>query len=267
MTDTYTESHKIAAHADPNGGKTHQIRFLIREFGWENVGIVSGEHGLGTIRGDVREEQVFKVTSPEDANAAFKWAKEKYNAPGKWICIDGGSGIMQMFANNHFAKADAAMECIALGGVEALQKAENQHLKIYQRFVTYSRGVWNVDTMAIYGLIGRRAEIFWGAWSRASWSLYANFWTEKVGQGDRERTLPWGPDCPGRMGLAAIRGAFDYIIKLEANNGGFDAIVRDDPRVTVTKMREDKDLGIDIPDVIKDFNIVEFVKALTPGGK
>ena len=262
MTDAYTESHKIAAHADPNGGKTHQIRYLIREYGHENVGIVSGEHGLGTIRGDVKEEQVFEVTSPETANRAFEWAKENYMRPGAWICIDGGSGIMQMFANNHFNRADKAMECIVLKGVESLPK----ELKIYQRFVTCNKGVWNVDMMAIYGLLGRQAERFWGAWSRAPWSLYANFWTEKVGQGDRERTLPWGPDCPGRMGLAAIRGAFDYIIKLEANNGGFDAIVRDDPRVTVTKMREDKDLGIDIPDTIKDFNIVEFVKALTPKG-
>jgi len=200
------------------------------------------------------------VNCVEDANLAFKWAKEKYARPDAWICMDGATGIMQMLANGHFAKADAAMEHIVLKPGAPLPL----ELKIYQRFVTCNSGIYNVDMQQLYGLLGRQAERFWSAWVRAPWNIYANFWTELTGHAGRERCMPWGPDVPGRMGLGAIKGSFDYIMKLEADNGGFNATVRDNPRVTVTKMREDKDLGIDIPDVIKNFNIVDFVKALTP---
>lgn len=263
MTDTYTESHKIAVYADWNGGKTHQIRYLIREYGHENVGIINGERGLGTIRGDVKEEQVFHINKVEDISLAYKWAKEKYDRPDAWVCMDGCTNITQMLMGVHFDAAENCVKHIIMKGVETLPP----ELKLYQRFVTFKDGCWNTDKRALYGQGGRQAERFWSTWVRQDWHLYATFWKEKTGQGKDQRVLPYGPDVPGKMGFSAVRGSFDYIMYLEPEGKGFMATVRADPKVYVTKMREDKDLGISIPDVIKDFNIVEFVKALTPKGE
>ena len=262
MTDAYTESHKIAVYADNNGGKTHQIRYLIREYGHENVGIINGERGLGTIRGDVREEQVFHINNVEDISLAFKWAKEKYDRPGAWVCMDGCTNIMQMLMSEHFDTAIRCVNYIIMKGAETLPK----ELKLYQRFVTFKDGCWNKDDRALYGHGGRQAERFWSAWVRQDWNIYATFWKEKTGQGDGKRVLPYGHDVPGKMGFSAIRGAFDYIMHLEPEGKSFTATCRADPAVYVTKMREDRDLGISVPDTIKNFNIVDFVKALTPNG-
>ena len=266
----FNETHKIATYAPPNSRKTEQIRYLIRAYGQENVGIVSGERGLGTIRGDVHPDMVFNVETWEQAQQSFGWAKERYGRPGTWICVDGASNIMTMAANRHFSAADTAMEAIIMYGANKLNDAEYKGIKAYQRFVTNKGGVLNLDTMAIYGMIGREAERFWGAWKGGPWNLYVNFWQEKCGQSDRERVLPWGPDCPGKMGLAAIKGCFDYILMLgKDSKGTLVANCRADPTFAITKMREDRCLGIEIPDEIQDFRVDTFVEMLTPntGGK
>jgi len=265
MTDEaplpFSETIKIAVYTPPNNQKTLQIRGLIERYGADSVGIVSAERGLNTIKSSINDDMVFVVSTPEDARKAYAWAKEKYNRPGAWVVIDGGSSIMNLQANRHFGAADACLQHVILRGADSLPP----ELKIYQRFITKRGGVWNLDMMAIYGLLGREAERFWDAWTSQQWHLYANFWEEKTGSVDRERVPPYGPDVPGRMGVGAIHGKFDYIVRLVRNqNGGVNGVVRDDPAVSITKVREDRAVVAPIPDVIKGFSLTAFIDMLTP---
>src|SRR5262245_44254654 len=111
MTDTtYSENLKIPCYDEAGGRKTLQIGNLSREFGHENVGIISCEHGLGTIKSLVDAKYVQEVNNREELREAYVWAKKTFTRPDQFVCVDGGSRVLNWIKEDYFFGAQRAYE-------------------------------------------------------------------------------------------------------------------------------------------------------------
>jgi len=252
----FSDTTKVACYGEYGSLKTLQIGHLISAFGAENVGIVSVERGLGTIRSLIQSDNIYPATTLEDLRGAWAWADKKFNAADKWVCIDGGTRMMQLLANDQFAGVDRVFERKAKG------------LDIRAADVPYTRflnddGV--IDAQKVYGRIGRDSEIILGSWLRLKSNLYVNYLQDLTGSNKREKTYPFGPDVPGRVGLRAVMSSFDYVLHLGLDDSGkLVARTRATP-MYLARTREDRNAGITIAPEIVNFNLAGFVTQIQGG--
>ena len=250
------ETVKLALVGESGSGKTHQAGYLIEGFGADNVGLISCERGLGTIKSLLTPENVFVAETYEDLRKAHVWAKERYDRPDAHVFIDGASRVMQWLSNREHSGADRVLEALVLG------REPKEADKPFLRYITKDA---KIDTVKIWIRGGRDAEIFWDAWIKAQWNLYATFWTILTPSGQFEKKLPWTVDAPGDGMRNAVISSFDYIFHLERVKGeGFRAHTAPDSGKYRCKRRLDPRLGLDIPDEIEDFNLAEFYRTLKP---
>lgn len=248
----FNETLKIALYGQFGSRKTLQIGYLIEAFGVENVLVVSAERGLGTIRSKVLESQVIPVTSLIELRAAYQQASQ-FSGPDKWVCIDGMSQIMSWLANEQLSGAERYYDL----------KAKSQTIPVndlpYGRFMS-DKG--SIDTMRIYQRIGRDSENLLNAWISLPVNLYVNYLEEKTGSSGYEKTPPYGPDVPGKVGLREVMSSFDFVGRLYYNDrtltAGFDPTV---PYSYLARTREDRTVAT-VPAEIPDFNLAEFVNLI-----
>jgi len=249
----FTDTLKIAGYGRYGSRKTLQIGHLIELVGPASVLVISAEHGLGTIRSKVDPTNVIVVTNYGDVRANWK-AVQAFASPDRWICVDGGSQIMEWIANEQFAGADRYFEAKARG--LEIKDAD----KPFGRFMS-DKG--SIDAMRIYGRIGRDSELFLSSWIGLPCNLYFNYLEDMTGSSGYEKTIPYGPDVPGRVGLRSVMSSFDFVFRLTFNaDGKLTAGFNPASNVYLARTREDRTL-VTVPSEITDFNLAEFVTLVT----
>jgi hypothetical protein len=249
----FTDTLKIAGYGRYGSRKTLQIGHLIELVGPANVLVVSAEHGLGTIRSKVDPANVITVTNYTDVRANWKTVAA-FAAPDRWICMDGASQVMEWIANEQFAGADRYFDAKARG--LEIKDAD----KPFGRFMS-DKG--SIDAMRIYGRIGRDSELFLSSWIGLPCNLYFNYLEDMTQSSGYEKTIPWGPDVPGKVGLRSVMSSFDFVFRLTFNaDGKLTAGFNPASNVYLARTREDRTL-VNIPTEITDFNLAEFVTLVT----
>lgn len=243
---------KIACYGKSDRRKTQIISHLIALVGKDNVRIISAEDGLGTIESHITDEMIWRVTNIQDTRNAHKLARE-WASPGRWICCDGTSQIMEWFANREFAGADKYYEFKARG------ETIPDDLKPYGRYISKEG---SIDGMRIYGRIGTDAENFLSSWMSLPCNKYFNYLEDMTESDGYRKMPPWGPDVPGKKGLKAIVGAFDYLIRLDYDQDRNLVAYLKSSGNHMVRSREDQAL-VNLPDSIVGFNLAEFVKIVS----
>lgn len=250
----FQDTIKIALYGQFGSRKTQQIASLIDLVGAENVLIISAERGLSTVKSKLTTpENVIAVTNIDELRGAWARAKE-FGTPAKFVVIDGMSQVLEWIANQQMSSAEAYYD------LKARNLTIPDKLLPFGRFIT-DRGA--VDSIRIYGRIGRESENLISSWIGLNTNLYFNFLEDKVGQSGYEKTLPYSVDVPGKVGLKAVFSSFDFIGRLfyDAEGrlvGGFDS----QSRIYMARTREDRSL-VTIPKEIVDFNLGDFIKLLS----
>lgn len=249
----FSDTLKIAGYGRYGSRKTLQIAHLIELVGASNVLIVSAEHGLGTIRSKVDPANVIVAANYADIRSNWKRVVE-FAKPDRWICMDGGSQVMEWLANEQFAGADRYFEAKARG--LEIKDAD----KPFGRFMS-DKG--SIDAMRIYGRIGRDSELFLASWIGLPCNLYFNYLEDKTESSGYEKILPYGPDVPGKVGLRSVMSSFDFVFRLTFDaNGCLVAGFNPASNVYLARTREDRTL-VTIPTEIVDFNLADFVRLVT----
>jgi hypothetical protein len=250
-SEIYKETLKLAFYGQYGSRKTLQIGELIDLYGAENVMVVSAERGLNTIKSKLTvPANVIAVTGLPDVRQAWGKAKE-FARPDRFVCIDGMSEITTWIANEQLSGADRYYEA-------KLQNREPAQTDLqFGRYI--QRG--EINTMAVYGRVGRDSENLIGAWINLPVNLYANYLEDKTGSSGFEKTLPWGPDVPGRVGLKAVMSSFDFVGRLFYNERGELCAGLDAAQANyyMARTREDRSM-VEIPKMITNFSLAEFVK-------
>lgn len=246
---------KIALYGASEGTKTLQIGHLIDTFGASNVGILSCEGGLSTIRSRIDPQFVRECASLEDLRKGWTWAAKTFTRPDQWVCVDGGSRALQWVRDENWGNAERAMEEI-LEGRQRSQLPDG--LKSYARFVTKAG---ELDGQRIWVQVGTECERLLDAFIKLPCSVYWNFWEEMTSVDQYTRALPWKPDTPGKGAFEAIRRSFDYVGRLErAADGTVKCTFRNSPKA-FAKRRDDWNI-VKVPDDIAPFRLDEFVRML-----
>lgn len=255
MPETYNETTKVCLFGEYCTKKTLQVGSLIEAFGVDNVAIMSAEHGLGTIRSLLTNPAMVKeVDTLDDVRQAWAWANEHHNVRGRWLVLDGMTRVMQWMSNRLFAGAESAFDSIARGYTLKPDQIE------FARYITKDN---KIDTMAIYGRLGRDSENLLNSWLKLDCNIYATYLSDMTGSNDkREKCPPWGPDVPGKVGLRSVMSSFDFVLaSVLERDGSPTAIVRANP-LYLTRTREDR-LHVEIPNSISNFNLAAFVNLIT----
>lgn len=247
----FTETLKIALYGQYGSRKTLQIGSLIDTFGADSVMVISAERGLNTIRSKVTvPEMILPVTNLTELRAAWGRAKD-FATPDRWVCVDGMSQVMEWLANEQLSGAEKYYDA----------KARNQYigddLAPYGRYMS-DKG--NLDTMKVYGRIGRDSENLLSSFIGLNANIYCNYLEEKIGGTGYEKMPPYAVDVPGKVGLRAVYSSFDFIGRLYYGAegeliGGFDPA----SRLYTARTREDRTL-VQMPKEIQNFELAKFVQ-------
>lgn len=255
----FNETIKCASYGATSSRKTLQIGTLIETFGAENVGVISCERGLNTIR-SLADERYIRVA--EDMNGlreAWAWAKDNFSKPNQWVCVDGGTRALQWVHNEVFGGTQKAYELI-LGGTN--KKDLPAPLRPYAAFIT---GNDEMNTQGMWIRVGSEAERLFNTFVKLPANMYWTFWEEQTNVDQFRKGVPWRPDTPGNGALGAVKGTFDFIFRLTSEGEQSTAIFRNPPgnNENYGKTRDDWRGGIKVPDRIKGFNLAEFVQLIT----
>lgn len=251
MASSFEETVKVALYARFGGRKTLQIAHLIDAFGVENVLVVNAERGLNTIKSKLTvRANVLTVPSLGELRAAFPTVVAFATGPDKYVCLDGGSRVVGWMANEQLNGADRYYEAMKKG--LAIPPNDLQ----YGRFIQKGE----INSMAVYNRVGRDSETIWNAWVGLNANVYVNFLEEMVGSTGFEKTFPYGPDVPGKVGLSAVMSIFDYVGRLTYTDGKLIGGFNPTEYSYMAKVRDDRNAGIVVPGEIPDFNLAEFIK-------
>lgn len=257
LQQQYAETFKGAAYAETGGKKTLQIGHLIEAFGAENVGILSCERGLSTINSLLDERYIYRVDSIDDLRAGWAWANEKgFNTPDKWVCVDGGSRVLDWVQQEIFGGAQKALE-IMLGGVG--RRELDAKLRKYATFVTKEE---DLNNQQMWIRTGFECSRLLDSFVKLGSNMYWTFWKEMTSLDQYRKGPPAIPDTPGKGALGAVKGAFDFIFHLVPSGEGVTAHFRNTPgnNSYYGKTRDDWRGGIKVPDSINNFNLASFVQ-------
>lgn len=248
----FQETAKIALYAPWGGRKTLQIAHLIDAFGAENVLVVNCERGLKTIESKLTVKENV-IVAPNLAKLREVFGKSVVpfaTGPDKYICLDGASTVVAWIANEQ------------LNGADRYYEAMKRNMPIAPNDLQYGRFMQKgeINSMAIYNRVGRDSETLWNAWVSLNANVYVNFREEMTGSTGFEKTYPYGPDVPGKVGLSAAMSIFDFVGRLTYEEGqligGFDVT----SRLYMAKTRNDQNAGVFIPPELVPFNLAEFIK-------
>lgn len=249
---------KVALFGTNSTHKTLQIRHLIKALGVQNVGIISCEEGLSTIESSLDLQHVKKPTKLSEFEAALEWAKA-YQGAEKFLCIDGGTRVLQWNAGKIWDSSDDAYDQMTF-----LKRARNQlegAARYGSRFIT---GQGEIDGYAQWKEIKVQAEILMNKIIGTGCNVYMNFWEDESSLPDRKKGLPWTADAPGKGSRDAVYDAFDYILRLTIDGGKCMAMHDESKQYVRSKARNDLEAGIVVPREQRDFNLAQFVQSLKP---
>lgn len=255
----FAETQKLAAYAPTGGKKTLQIGYLIDLVGAENVGIISCERGLNTIRSKVDERFVRNVSSRPELREAWAWANETFNKPHQWVCVDGGTRVLNWVQAEIFGGAQAALEQI----INGVQRRElPPEVRKYAPFVTKEL---DLNSQQMWIQTGFQCERLLDSFVKLGANMYWTFWEERTSIDQYTKGPPAIPDTPGKGALNAVKGVFDYIFRLLPSGAEVTAQFRNAPgnNAIYGKTRDDWDGGIKVPDSIPNFNLASFVKLIS----
>lgn len=257
----YSESLKIALYAETGGRKTLQIGNLIEGLGAENVGIISCEHGLGTIQSKIDPQYVRPAHNMAELRAAYMWAASTFKSPAQFVCVDGGSRVLNWIRDDLIAGTNRVYEQL-LDGVKRTDL--NSTDRPYAFFVTNQN---EINMQAIWIRVGMEADRLMNSFVRLPASMYWTFWEELTNVDQYSKGPPFKPDTPGKGAFDAIKGTFDFVFRLVKDGDTSTALCDDgQPRKYYAKRRDDWAGGIKVPNEIKDFNLAAFVKMLRKEG-
>lgn len=255
-TTPFSPALKICCYARTTMRKTLQIAYLIDLVGAENVLVISAEEGLNTVGSKLtRPDLVLPVAGLADFKARWKAIVEFAADPTHWIAIDGGTQIADWIGNDHLANAERFYENHARG------LPPPSGLEGYRRYIS-STG--DLNTMQVYGRIGRDIENMMAAWKTLPCNLYANFWEDMTVNDGYKASPPYGPDVPGKVGLKAVIGAFDFVLRLTLNAKDELVAQTRSTGLAICKTREDQFAGVVVPPEITNFQLDEFIKLIKP---
>lgn len=254
----FNETLKMAAYGANNSRKTLQIGHLIEAYGAENVGIISCEHGLNTIGSLLDERYIRVVDNRDELRKAYAWAKETFTGTNQWVCVDGGTRVIQWLHNDVFGTAQRAYEAVLNG---TPKKNLPPDLRPYAAFVTSND---ELDTGRLWGRLGTEAERLLDGFVKLPSNLYWTFWEELTSIDQYRKGVPWKPDTPGNLSFGAIKGAFDFIFRLVPQGESSTAYFRNPPgnNENYGKTRDDWRAGVRVPDSMPNFNLAELVKLI-----
>lgn len=252
----FVETVKVALYGAFGSFKTGQIGNLVKSVGADKICVVSAEHGLNTVRSLVKSKNIIPVKSLDDLRTAWARCNSEFNTTEHWVCIDGGSRIMEWIANVQFSGADKYYELKCRG----FEIPDN--MKVFGRYISDKSDT--IDAQKLYGRIGRDSEQFLDSWIQLKSNLYVNYLEDMTGSNGREKTIPWGPDVPGRVGLKAVMSSFDYVGRLGYNSDG-QVTGHFDPasKLYMARTREDRNIGVKIPKEIPNFDLAKFVRLIS----
>lgn len=251
----YAETMKCAAYGTNSSRKTLQIGYLIETFGVENVGIISCERGLSTIKSFTDERYIKVVDDRNGLREAWGWAQENYTGTNQWVCVDGGTRVLQWIHAEVFGTAQRAYEAVLNG---TPKRNLSPDLRAYASFITNNE---EIDTGRLWGRLGTEAERLFDSFIKLPSNLYWTFWEELTSIDQYRKGTPWKPDTPGNLSFGAIKGAFDFIFRLVPAGDTSTAIFRNPPgnNENYGKARDDWHGGVRVPDRIPAFNLAELV--------
>jgi hypothetical protein len=255
----FNETLKMAAYGANNSRKTLQIGHLIETFGVQNVGIISCERGLNTIKSLLDERYIKVVDNKAQLRDAWKWAADNFTTPSQWVCVDGGTRTIQWLYNDVFGTAQRAYEAV-LNGTPKKNLAPD--LRAYAAFITSNE---ELDTGRLWGRLGTEAERLLDSFVKLPSNQYWTFWEELTSIDQYRKGVPWKPDTPGNLSFGAIKGAFDFIFRLVPQGESSTAYFRNPPgnNENYGKTRDDWRGGIRIPDRVAGFRLDRLVQLLT----
>lgn len=257
---SFTETLKLAAYAPTGGRKTLQIGYLIDTYGAENVAIISAEHGLRTIHSKLDERFVRVVDSREDLRSAWAWAHENFNAPTKWVCVDGGTRVLNWVHAEIFGGAQLALEQMMNGIARTSLSPE---IRRYASFVTRDL---DLNSQQMWIQTGFQCERLLDSFVKLGSNMYWTFWEEQTSLDQYRKGPPAIPDTPGKGALSALKGTFDFIFRLVAHGRTATAQFRNPNGLNTiySKTRDDWDGGLEIPNEIPEFNLGRFTQLIQP---
>ena len=255
---------KIALYAGTGGRKTLQIASLIKQYGAENVGIISCESGLNTIASVIEPEFVRDADSFDDLKSAYAWAKTTFTKPGQWVCVDGGSRVLQWVSEEWWGGVYAAYEQV-LNGMSPSQLPAN--LRKYAVYLAKD----GVNNQGVWIRVGMECSRLFNGFVKLPSSMYWTFWEEQTNIDQYSKGLPWKPDTPGNGAFSAIKGAFDFIFRLSNDGDTCRATCDPNGKVSYAKCRDDWNVvrvpkSIERPDAADGFVLAEFVERLHGDG-
>lgn len=250
----FNETIKAAAYGATGSRKTLQIGHLIEEYGVENVGIISCERGLNTIRSLLDKRYIRVAEDRAGLRSAWAWARDNFSGPDQWVCVDGGTRVLQWIQGDVFGTAQRAYEEVLSG--KAKSKLDPD-LRAYAMFIT---GNDEINTQALWSRVGSEAERLFNSFVKLPSNMYWTFWEELTSIDQYKKGKPWKPDTPGNLSFGAIRGTFDYIFRLIPGSESSTAIFRNPSgnNENYVKTRDDW-RSTRIPDRIADFKLTDLV--------
>jgi hypothetical protein len=254
------ETTKVACFGANSSGKTLQIRSLIEAYGAANVGIVSCEHGLGTIQSSLDGVGKREPGNLAEFKDAWKWAQDNYSGRDKWVCIDGGTRALQWGSNDILQGTDEAFIRLATG---AGRHELPSPLRPWLRYIT-SDG--NIDSRKQWMSIAWDADHEMNRWVKLPCNHYWTFWEDETWINEAKKGVPWTVDALGKGSRQAIYGTFDFILRLTREGSDGEMVVAThDPsgRIVKSKARDDWN-WVKVPTRQEHFNLAKFVESLKP---
>ncbi len=264
--DHMNSNIKFAAYGDYESGKTDLIHGLVKHVGAENVCVISAEGGLGTIESIASKIHVEKVGNLDEVRAVTVSLREgelsKYNREDAWVVYDGNTRILNWIGDSVMRLAEACYE----------RKLDGLNTKPeHGRYRSCVSGADNFDSMRVYMFIGRDIESFVNTQIRLEANIYANFLMKLTKTVDRKQLKPWGPDCPGKMGIDTIMGAFDFVFPIGPRRveGVRQTVCKTnpDPDEYLARKRLDRFTHDPLPDEIVGFDLGKFCAFLRGNNK
>lgn len=252
----YTENLKIACYAGSGVGKTVLMGQLIKTFGADNVGIISCEHGLNTIASLVEPQNVKACDSLADYVEAVKWAEKTFPGKDQWVCVDGGSRILQWLEQDTWGRAEKMLQEKFTG----IAKPSDPEYAVY---VTQNLAI---DIGRVWSKLGSRAERLFNAFVKLPSSTYWTFWEQQPFVGKDQKGIKWTMDCPGEGTRKSAQSTMDFVFRLTRNNEGQLVAQFKNDLTSYGKRRDDNEAGVFVPDEIVGFDLSDFVTRVRSDG-
>lgn len=256
----FNETIKCASYGATSSRKTLQIGTLIETYGAENVGVINAEHGLRTIASKIDQRYVFVADNLEGVRTGWQWAKDNgFTAPDKWLCVDGGSRVLQWVNHEIFIGAQRALDGVIAGTPkQALDPA-------VRKYASYIEKEISLNSQQMWWRTGYECERLLDSFIKLSSNMYWTFWEDQTSISQYVKGVPWIPETPGKGALAAVKGAFDFIFRLVGEGDNSTAYFRNPAgnATNYTKTRDDWSGGFKVPDKIENFNLAQLVQLIT----